>query len=279
MSARPRRPESSGGTIAGPFGHLTQKELAELRALGASREDILIVVVIRVRLSGSDRWCHDTAGSLAKWSTIPLRTVMRSLARLQAWGVVEAGPDLPVYGGPRGMSHYKPRRVTHFLQSRPAGEARTPANEPASQARPSATIVPPRTKSAPESANGHAPLARIPEVPPKSLPNTPSSASTRVGSPSPENAAHLIIDGASEPWRSSLESLLSGGMAKSNFVAWFTGTRLVGASTIAVPNAFAREWLEKHYEPIVARVLDVDGVTFVLQNDAESPVLTSGAAT
>lgn len=96
---------------------------------------------------------------------------------------------------------------------------------------------------------------------------TPAGGSRRLSDEElPAVKVIAVADTLDHRWGDALRAIRQA-TSDQNFVTWFRGTRLEGESTVVTPNAFAREWLEKHYGPVVREALGVGRVRFVLEGD------------
>ena len=71
-------------------------------------------------------------------------------------------------------------------------------------------------------------------------------------------------------------------ISKANFITWFKNTYITskkeGVVSVAVPNAFSKEWLENKYNKYVMKSLrntinDIKGVTYIIENKKPNTIL------
>jgi len=77
-------------------------------------------------------------------------------------------------------------------------------------------------------------------------------------------------------------------ISKANFVTWFKSTYISskkeGVVSIAVPNAFSKEWLENKYNKYILKSLretsgDIRGVKYIIENKKPAPVASQQTTT
>lgn len=139
-------------------------------------------------------------------------------------------------------------------QERPvdASRARTREGDKSRGRVEKSTPDPHAAHGTPGSRRTPPPVAEDPEV---------ERARVRVG---------LLLEGAAEPWRSVLRTLLEGGTSRANLITWFEGTRLEDERTVVCPNAFTRDWLmgaKAGYARALRGILRRDDLRFVIEDE------------